>query len=276
MKYGIALPYNIALSVPRLATLAEEAGWDGCFLGDAIWCEDPMIVLAAAAMTTSRIRLGTMIVPAPLRQPWKIASESVALDRLSDGRMILGLGVGAVWMGWQAFPDVVTEIKARVEMLDETIEILTLLYQRKPFDFAGEHFQVKLSLLDEVFYPPSPVQQPRIPIWIPGIWPHKKSMTRALKCDGVLLEKQSAKGKPERVTPADVAEIKTFVDENRTLSSPFDIIVSGSTVRMDSEQQQETMASWAKAGATWWIEEMYNEPTDTVADRVHLGPPTVA
>lgn len=130
MKFGLALPYNEVRIVARLAQLAEEAGWDGCFLGDAIWCEDPMIALAAAAMTTSRIRLGTMIIPVPLRRPWKIASESVALDRLSDGRLILGLGTGAVWMGWQSFPDEVTDSKARAEMLDETIDILTLLYQR--------------------------------------------------------------------------------------------------------------------------------------------------
>ncbi len=273
MKYGIALPYNIASAVPSLAKAIEEAGWDGCFLGDAIWCEDPMIALAAASKTTSRIRLGTMIVPAPLRHPWKIASESAALDQLSDGRMILGLGAGAVWMGWQAFPDAVTETKARVEMLDETIDILTLLYQRKPFDFDGQHFQVKLSQLDEMHYPPKPVQQPRIPLWIPGIWPHKKSMERALKCDGLLLEKLSAKGEPERVTPADVAEIKAFVDEKRTLPSPFDIIVSGSTAGMDSEQQQETMALWKSAGATWWIEEMFNESEAAVEERLRLGPP---
>src|SRR5512137_1727473 len=117
--------------------MAEEAGWAGCFLGDYIWCEDPMIALAAAAMTTSRIRLGTMVVPVPLRRPWKLASESVALDQLSNGRLTLGLGAGAVWMGWQAFPDEVTDTKTRAEMLDETIDILDLLYQRKPFDYHG-------------------------------------------------------------------------------------------------------------------------------------------
>lgn len=99
-----------------------------------------MIALAAAAMTTSRIRLGTLIIPVPLRRPWKIASESIAVDHLSDGRLILGLGTGAVWMGWQGFPDEVTDNKARVEMLDETIDILTLLYQRKQFDYDGKHY----------------------------------------------------------------------------------------------------------------------------------------
>src|SRR5574342_509608 len=137
MNYGLALPYTTPRTVAKLSQLAEESGWDGVFLGDAIWCEDPMICLAAAAMTTSRIRLGTMITPVPLRIPWKLASESLALDHLSNGRLTLGLGAGAVWMGWHAFPDEVTEAKARGEMLDDTIALLTLLYRRKQFDYDG-------------------------------------------------------------------------------------------------------------------------------------------
>ncbi len=82
MKIGLALPYSGARAVAHWAKLAEDAGWDGCFLGDAIWCEDPLISLAAAAMATEHIRLGTMIIPVPLRRPWKIASESLALDHL--------------------------------------------------------------------------------------------------------------------------------------------------------------------------------------------------
>jgi len=69
MKFGVSFPYTTPRTVARLAQLAEESGWDGCFLGDAIWTEDPMISLAAAAMTTTRVRLGTMIVPVPLRNP---------------------------------------------------------------------------------------------------------------------------------------------------------------------------------------------------------------
>ncbi len=147
MKYGAALPYGSARAAANLAQLAEQSGWDGVFLGDAIWLEDPMICLAAAAMTTSRIRLGTMVVPVPLRRPWKLASESVALDHLSNGRLTLGLGAGAVWMGWQAFPDEVTDTKIRAEMLDETIDILDLLYQRKPFDYDGRHYHLKLTAI---------------------------------------------------------------------------------------------------------------------------------
>jgi len=190
MKIGLALPYTDGRTVANLTQLAEESGWDGCFLGDAIWCQDPMIGLAAAAMVTSHIRLGTMIVPAPLRKPWKLASESLALDHLSGGRMILGLGTGATWMGWQAFPDEVSDGKARAEMLDETIDILKLLYQRVQFDYEGKHYHLKLTHMDLQHYPPKPVQQPRIPLWSVGIWPSQKSMRRALKCDGLFVEKR--------------------------------------------------------------------------------------
>ncbi len=145
MKFGLALPYNITTAVPRLAQEAEAAGWDGLFLGDAIWLEDPLIALTAAAMRTSRIRLGTLVIPTPLRRPWKIASEAVALDHLSDGRLILGLGAGAVWMGWHAFPDTVTETRARAQMLDETIDILTLLFAGKPFDYTGQPFPAEAN-----------------------------------------------------------------------------------------------------------------------------------
>jgi len=268
MKFGLALPYGSARSTARLCQMAEAAGWDGCFMGDAIWCEDPMIALAAAAMVTQRIRLGTLIIPMPLRRPWKVASESLALDRLSEGRLILGLGAGAVWMGWQSFPDVVTDPRSRAEMLDENIDILTLFYQRKPFDYAGKHYSLKLTLLDEMHYPPPPVQQPRIPLWVVGIYPHQKSMQRILKCDGVILEKQGAD-----VTPADVREVREFVQAQRTLTTPFDIVIQGKSDPLTSVQQQETFLEWQTAGATWWIESLMGLSESEAAERIESGAP---
>ena len=273
MKFGLALPYVSARIAARLSCLAEEAGWDGCFLGDAIWCEDPMIALAAAAMVTHRIRLGTMIIPMPLRRPWKVASESLALDHLSDGRLILGLGAGAVWMGWQGFLDEVTDTKARAEMLDEGIDILTLLYQRKQFDYDGKHYHLKLTLVDELHYPPRPVQQPRIPLWTVGIWPRKKSMERVLKCDGILVEKMNHEGKGEEVTPADIREIKAYIEANRTLTTPFDIVVGGKTAGLDKAQLQDKLLSWKEAGATWWIEGLIEASQEGAAERIRQGSP---
>jgi hypothetical protein len=273
MKFGLTFPFNEAHLVAQLSQLAEQAGWDGIFLGDAIWCQDPMIALAAAAMTTRRIRLGTMVIPVPLRRPWKIASESVALDRLSDGRLILGMGTGAVWMGWQSFPNEVTDTKARAEMLNETIDILTLLYQRNQFDYSGKYYHLKLTLMDEMHYPPKPVQQPRIPLWVPAIWPRQKSMERALKCDGLLPEKRGPDGNFENITPKDVSEIKEFVTANRKLASPLDIVVSGKSNGLDRSRQKDEILPWLESGATWWIEGIWGEPEEAVTERVRQGPP---
>jgi hypothetical protein len=273
LKFGVALPYTNARTVAKYASLAEKAGWDGCFLGDAIWCEDPMIALAAAAAITHRIRLGTMIIPIPLRRPWKVASESVALDHLSEGRLILGLGAGAVWMGWQGFPDEVTDTRVRAEMLDESIDILTLLYQRRPFDYDGRHYHLKLTLVDEMHYPPRPVQQPRIPLWAVGIWPRQKSMQRVLKCDGIIIEKRNAEGAGEDATPTDICEIKTYVDANRTLTTPFDIVAGGKTAGLSRREQQAKLLLRHEAGLTWWMEDMIAGTEDEVIECLRNGPP---
>ena len=158
-------------------------------------------------------------------------------------------------------------------MLDESIDILTLLYQRKQFDYDGKHYHLKLTLLDEMYYPPKPVQQPRIPLWVPGIWPRKKSMQRVLKCDGVLVEKMNGEGKGEEVTPADICEIKAYVEANRALTTPFDIVVGGKTAGLDRAQLQDKLLPWREAGVTWWIEGLIEESEEQVTERIRRGPP---
>jgi hypothetical protein len=273
MKFGLALPYNSGRRILKYASLAEEVGWDGLFLGDAIWHEDPMIVLTAAAVVTERIKLGTMVIPVPLRKPWKLASESLALDRLSNGRFILGLATGSVWMGWQGFPDVVTDNRKRAEMLDETIDILTLFYKGDPFDFDGKHFNLKLSLVDKIHYPPSPIQKPRIPIWIPGIWPRKKSMLRTLKCDGLLVEKIGLDGKPVTATPEDVCQISNFIRENRRVDIQFDIVINGNSMDLNESDRIDLFNNWKEAGATWWIEGLWEAGNKEVEEVIREGRP---
>lgn len=82
--------------------LAEEVGWDGVFLEDYICFQgdpvaptcDPWVALAAIAVRTRRVRLGTMVTPISRRRPWKLAWEVLGIDRLSGGRMVLGVGLG--------------------------------------------------------------------------------------------------------------------------------------------------------------------------------------
>src|SRR5215469_15046923 len=106
MRYGLELPNTSIGADARLfadlALLAEEAGWDGVFLEDylvhhnasAAPTYDPWVVLAAIALSTTQIRLGTTVTPLSRRRPWKLARETVTLDHLSQGRLILGVGVG--------------------------------------------------------------------------------------------------------------------------------------------------------------------------------------
>jgi len=276
VKYGVTLPYGDARETARLARLAEEAGWDGVFVGDAIWCVDPLIQLTAAAMTTSRIRLGTLVLATPLRRPTHLASESMAIDRLSDGRLTLGLATGATWMGWQGFPDEVTDTRARAEMLDETIDIVTRMHQSEQFDFDGKHNHIKLSLLDPMHYPPKTIQQPRAPIWIPGVWPRMKSMRRVLKCDGLLPVRMNSAGEFEDVTPDDLRAMKAYIEANRTLTTPFDFVIEGQGSNLSRDQARDKIMPWIEAGMTWWIEGLWAVSKEESEERIRLGPSQIS
>jgi len=190
--------------------------------------------------------------------------------------MILGMGAGAVWMGWYAFPDEITDKHARAEMLDETIDILTLLYQRKQFDYNGKHFHLKLTAMDEMHYPPKPVQQPRIPLWVVGIWPRMKSMERVFKADGVFVEVWNEQGQGQEASAADIRAIHPYVAANRPLTTPFDIVVSGNTDGDDRTAQQEKLIPLAQAGATWWIETLFTVSEESAIERIRQGPPVVS
>ncbi len=124
MKYGFVLPSGDARTAAEFARAAEEAGWDGFFVWEAIWGTDAWVSLTAAAMLTSRIRLGTMLSPLPILRPWKLAGETATLDRLSGGRVILSVGLGAVDTGFGNFGEE-TDRKIRAEKLDEGLAVLT-------------------------------------------------------------------------------------------------------------------------------------------------------
>ena len=154
-------------------------------------------------MQTERIHLGTMLTPLSRMRPWKLASETATLDRLSNGRVILSVGLGAVDTGFEAFGEV-TDRKTRAELLDEGLDILTGLWRGQPFSYNGGHYQIK----ETSFYPPPPpVQQPRIPIWVVGAWPRMKSMRRALRYDGLLPNVLGDEGQPRETTPDDIRDI---------------------------------------------------------------------
>lgn len=277
MQYGFVIEGGDAKSTSELALEAEAAGWDGVFIADAMdigmpnsppfpWF-DPWIVLAAIAMRTERIRIGTMITPVPRRRPWKLARETVTLDHLSNGRLIFGAGLGAAEHDGGFFKvGEAMDLKVRAQRLDEGLAILAGLWSGKPFSFSGEHYRVaEMTML------PAPAQSPRIPVWVPGVWTKEKSMERALRWDGIIPQKYKSM---ERMTPAEILKLKQFIDERRSEPTPFDIIVGGTTPG-NRKRAAATVRPFAEAGATWWLESLMTSSLDKLRKRIKQGPPSM-
>ena len=277
MLYGFIVPKGDPRTVARLAREAEEAGWDGVFYWDGICVGemetyDPWVVMAAIAMETVRVRLGAILTPPARRRPWKLARETMTLDHLSDGRLVLPVGLGALDDGGFSKVGEPTDRKIRAQLLDEGLEILTGLWSGEPFSYEGEHYR-----LEEMTFLPPPVQRPRIPIWVVGAWPSKKSMNRALRYDGLLAAKVSGTAAQPGVTPEDIRAMKEYVEENRKTDATFDIVWEGETPGDDPERAASMVRPFAEAGVTWWIEAMWsppNEPED-LRRRLLQGPPRV-
>ncbi len=271
MKFGFVLPSGDARTAADLSRAAESAGWDGFFVWDPVWGIDPWVSLAAAAMQTHRIRLGTMITPVSRQRPWTLAGQTAALDNLSGGRVILAVGLGALGTGFAEFGEV-TDRKTRAELLDEGLAIIDGLWRGQPFFFEGRHYHVRPTNFAP---PPPPVQKPRIPIWVVGAWQRPRSMVRALRWDGVLPVKMARDGSFSPVTPRDVAEIAAYAATKRPADArPFDIVVDGQTPGEDIQKAATQVRPMAGAGATWWIETLWDaEGLKPVVERIRQGPP---
>jgi alkanesulfonate monooxygenase SsuD/methylene tetrahydromethanopterin reductase-like flavin-dependent oxidoreductase (luciferase family) len=191
------------------------------------------------------------------------------LDHVSNGRLILGVGLGdPVATEFGSFGEE-TDARRRADMLDEGLAVLTGLWRGEPFTFEGEHYQVK----DALCWPP-PVQSPRIPIWVAGWWPHRRPMRRGARWDGVVPGKVIGR-QMTRVTPDDVREIIAYVTAHRESAAPFDVAIGGTTPGNDPTRTADTMAQYAEAGLTWWHEGpgRLDASLEEVRARIRQGPP---
>lgn len=282
MQYGLALPnggpWGDARTLAELSQLAEDSGWNGVFLEDYIvWqsdqripTHDPWVTLAAIAMQTKRIRLGTQVTPLTRRRPWKLARETVTIDHLSNGRLILGIGLGDT--GESVGSDVsfshfneIRNAKERSQMLDEALAVLVGLWSGEPFHYDGQYYQVK-----EVTFLPRPVQSPRIPIWVGGGFPLRGPTQRAARWDGACLYKH----KTHILMPEDIHTLRELVQAQRGSLAGYDIAVGGSPRRADWEEEREYIHSLAEAGVTWWTEYIPPDSGDleTVRGLIKRGP----
>src|SRR3954449_6200272 len=231
--------------VAELAAEADERGWDGFFVWDHIRYSaptravaDPWVTLAAIASATRRLTIGPMVTPLSRRRVHKLARETVTLDRLSGGRLILGAAPAAARHGELGPFGEADDPRERARLLDDGL--------------------ARLAAYWDGGFEPGPVQRPRIPIWLAAVWPRRRPLRRAARWDGVF--------------PTDLPEPETLAElvaEVQALRAPgagaFDVVVSN--------PPGTDAAPWESAGATWCLTGFGPQPTEAaVRAAIDAGP----
>jgi alkanesulfonate monooxygenase SsuD/methylene tetrahydromethanopterin reductase-like flavin-dependent oxidoreductase (luciferase family) len=219
--------------VAELAALAERRGWDGFFIWDHVAYRqpvralaDPWVTLAAIATATERLTIGPLVTPLPRRRPHQLARETVTLDRLSRGRLVLGVGIGSEVTG-EFDPERFGEegdMRARAVLLDDGLERLTAYWD-------GE-------------FEPRPVNR-RIPIWVAARWPNRRPLARAARWDGLF--------PIDLPGPEALAEMAAEVEAKRS-PGPYELVAEVPT--------GTDPAPWIDAGATWCLTGFDIQPTE--------------
>ena len=270
--FGIAPPNVARFGNPRaaahLASTAEDAGWDGYFIWDVLgfmWDNprptfDPWVILAAVAMATERIRLGTCVAVLPRYQPHLLAMTLASLDVLSEGRMTLGVGLGVSGDEFSAFGES-ADLRVRAEKLVEGLVVMNRLWSGDEVSHRGTHFEVHDVVLD-----PLPVQQPRVPIWIGG--DSAPALRRAARWDGWIGPTDPWK---DTWTPQDLVSFREKIEAESDSSEPVEIAWAG----MSTPEDRDMVEAYRQAGASWWIEviDWTRGSYDEMLDRVGKGPP---
>ena len=288
MRFSINLPnfgdFADARTVATVAAAAEQAGWDALFVWDHVVHDkvkrrgqpfgDPWMLLTAAALVTSRIRLGTLVTPVARRRPEQLARQVATLDSLSGGRVIFTAGLGGpIEDEYGSFGET-TDPVMLAERLDEGLELLERYWSGEPVNHDGRHYQVR-----DVTLLPASLQRPRPPVWIGGYWPHRRPIRRAARWDGVVPLFTTARH--GQVPPLDqVRDLVAYVREQRgeRQGHPFEIVLGGVSPG-DPAKAQDLLAPLADAGATWWDERQLQTTDDVhrlapVLRRIEQGPPS--
>jgi alkanesulfonate monooxygenase SsuD/methylene tetrahydromethanopterin reductase-like flavin-dependent oxidoreductase (luciferase family) len=288
MQFGAYVPnfgpYGDARVLAELAHEAEEAGWDGFFIWDQVSRStltpsfDPMvdtwIALTAIALRTHTLRLGALVTPLPRRRPWEVARQTVSLDHLSAGRLIFGVGSGGGYYDFEALGEP-SDHATLAALLDEGLEVIQGLWSGEPYQHDGRAYHIK-----EAQFLPPPLQSPRIPIWVAGMWPLKAPLRRAARFDGVV---PIGRDLPitAMLTPEQMQEIASYIASQPGYTSPFEIVHMGITPGIDPAHDREIVAAYQQAGVTWWVEKILPElqgswnnwPLEAMRARIRQGPP---
>lgn len=286
MRYGFVVPFADARQFAELAALGEERGWDAVFTWESLYGEHAWVAMAAAAMRTTRIRLGTLLTPASRHRPWDLASMASTVDRLSGGRVVMSVGLGALHSGWTRFePDEGRATRAR--KLDESLEVYRGLLSGEPYSFEGTFYPVGPEGSDAPPLPPPSTQRPHPPVWVVGAYvpgqSRQRSLERAARWQGILPTVAVPDAQPgsPHLTLDSVAEALDLVRGLREQAGlpweGYDVVIEGDSTG-EFVQSAGTPDEWAGIGATWWVESWWTIPPgpdglDELRRRIEAGPP---
>jgi alkanesulfonate monooxygenase SsuD/methylene tetrahydromethanopterin reductase-like flavin-dependent oxidoreductase (luciferase family) len=254
--------------VIRFAERAEAAGWEALFVWDHLayaWgvpAGDPWVILGAVAASSRKLLLGTAITPLPRRRLQTLAQSVVTLDRLSEGRVILGVGLGGVAEEYTAFGES-GDARERAAMLDEGLPLLDQLLRGERVEHTGKHYTVKgVSLL------PRPAQEPRPPIWVGG--ESRAALRRAARYDGWVFAADDENAAMVK-SPEQVTAMVAIIQAARTDKEPFAVAMTG----VSAPDERNLVASYAAAGVTWWLESIhgFRGSAREKEERIAAGPP---
>jgi probable F420-dependent oxidoreductase len=200
MRFGLSLPhYGFSLPSGEItfhdaagwARRAEALGFDSVHVSDHFFYSfarygadrapiaslEPLTTLAGVAAVTERVRLATLVLCASFRHPALLARAAVSLDRLSGGRLELGLGAGWMEEEFEAFGYEFGSPGDRFAVLEETIEVLIALFTGEPVTFEGPRVRLRDARLG-----PAPERRP--PLWVGGKGGRRLLRLAAARADG--------------------------------------------------------------------------------------------
>lgn len=279
MRYGMVTSCGDIGDYVMLAREAEACGWDGVFVWDDIAVGptgvfDPWVALGAIAAVTERVTIGAMVFSLARRRPWKVARESMTLDRLCGGRSVLPVGLGGTWdAGYSRVSTDEPDRRIRSQKLDECLDILRLAWSGEEFSYSGKHYQA-----DRLQFLPRPVRSGGIPVWPVAAWPYPRSLSRGARCEGLVACDLSAADGEAPIEPDAVRKIAGWIAEHRADPlAPFDIVTEGQSSGTDRAAARAMVEPLAQAGATWWMESRWGqeETVQTLLTRIRQGPPQV-
>ena len=155
-----------------LAAACDEHGYEGLFRSDHYMSVtgqtdrgslDAWTTLAALAAVTSRVRLGTLVSPATFRHPSVLAKSAVTVDQVSGGRAELGIGAGWLEAEHRAYGFPFSDMRTRMDLLAEQMEIIARSFAGERFSYKGEHYEI-----EDLDARPKPVQRPRPTVIVGG------------------------------------------------------------------------------------------------------------